>query len=289
MDNLADKIAWKLRFDGLYGDTKVFEPDFLGGVCRRLARWKLRPPQFIDIYVYQENFFDGRFGCWVGFGSTKPFSLEPIIKSVPADSFVTLAPGDWNAQWQVADKSKIEALERTNFTTYEDWLPKGWAWFGRYFRSDQVEDAIAFVDYVISREREALAPARKSGQTEGQGVSKIRRGQDAFRSEVLELWGRKCALTGCRVVPALEAAHIVAWADNKKERWSTENGILLLGTAHKLFENGFISFDDGGDLRTELTDEDLAAVGLRRNMRLSRPLSLRQKRWMDKHRKKHSL
>src|ERR1700746_2106788 len=74
----------------------------------------------------------------------------------------------------------------------------------------------------------------------GLATQKTRLGQDEFREMMIKRWIHKC----CGVVPLLHAAHIDPWSKNKKARLSFENGLLLLSTVHKLFDEGLISFRD---------------------------------------------
>lgn len=63
----------------------------------------------------------------------------------------------------------------------------------------------------------------------------VRQGQDRFRREVLNLYGARCAISGCRVEPALEAAHLHSYTGPKSNHPS--NGIALRADIHKLFDN----------------------------------------------------
>lgn len=66
-----------------------------------------------------------------------------------------------------------------------------------------------------------------------------RLGQGAFRSLVLDAYGRRCALTGESTLPVLEAAHIRPYAD--EGRHVTSNGLLLRSDFHKLFDLGLVT------------------------------------------------
>ena len=66
-----------------------------------------------------------------------------------------------------------------------------------------------------------------------------RLGQGAFRSLVLDAYGRHCALTGESTVPVLEAAHIRPFAGEGDHRIS--NGLLLRSDFHKLFDVGLVT------------------------------------------------
>jgi hypothetical protein len=285
--SFADQLVAELDVMGLSDDERVFVEDPLGGSCRTLGRWNVQRGCALSICVYEDSYFGGSRNCWVGFGAKDSLSVEAVKGNSAEESFVELRPKDWTIKWELANSDKKAALKRTSFTVYEDWRPRGWVWFGRYFRDDQARQAIAFLREVIYAPRSDSHSSNNSRKTEGVTESKTRLGQGDFRSKVIELWGRRCALTGCRVVPVLEAAHIDSWAKNRKDRLAPENGLSLLPTVHRLFEVGFISFGDDSCLLTKLSRDDLRSLGLRDDMRLSKFLTQRQKISMKEHRRRH--
>ncbi|WP_245262079.1 HNH endonuclease [Mesorhizobium sp. WSM3626] len=66
-----------------------------------------------------------------------------------------------------------------------------------------------------------------------------RLGQGAFRLVVTDLYGRRCAITKERTLPALEAAHIRPYADGGEH--SPSNGILMRRDIHSLFDQGYVT------------------------------------------------
>lgn len=66
-----------------------------------------------------------------------------------------------------------------------------------------------------------------------------RLGQRSFRVAVLDSYGRRCAVTNEKTLPALEAAHIRAYHDVPEHVIS--NGILLRADIHKLFDTGYVT------------------------------------------------
>ena len=75
-----------------------------------------------------------------------------------------------------------------------------------------------------------------------------RRGQGIFRSNVREV-ERSCRITKVDRLEHLVASHIQPWRDcGNEERLDGENGLLLTPTVDHLFDKGFISFEDMGDL-----------------------------------------
>lgn len=74
-----------------------------------------------------------------------------------------------------------------------------------------------------------------------QRAIKIRRGQAKFRERLLSAYGRTCAVTGCKIVELLEAAHIQPHAD--EPNYSVTNGLLLRADIHTLFDLNLLSVD----------------------------------------------
>lgn len=70
-------------------------------------------------------------------------------------------------------------------------------------------------------------------------LTRARLGQGAFRVLVTDAYARRCAITGERTLPALEAAHIKPFAKSGPNQ--TANGLLLRSDLHKLFDLGYIS------------------------------------------------
>jgi putative restriction endonuclease len=64
-------------------------------------------------------------------------------------------------------------------------------------------------------------------------------GQGAFRVLVTEAYGKRCAITGERTLPVLEAAHIQPFASEGPNRVS--NGLLLRSDLHILFDQGYLT------------------------------------------------
>jgi hypothetical protein len=71
-----------------------------------------------------------------------------------------------------------------------------------------------------------------------------RRGQPKFRTELLEAYEGRCAVTGCAVEAVLEAAHIKSYAGEKTNH--VTNGILLRADIHTLYDLGKLKIDEKG-------------------------------------------
>lgn len=73
------------------------------------------------------------------------------------------------------------------------------------------------------------------------GLTKHRIGQGAFRVLVTDNYQRRCAITGEKTLPVLEAAHIKPVSE--KGPYTVNNGLLLKSDFHTLFDNGYITID----------------------------------------------
>lgn len=74
-----------------------------------------------------------------------------------------------------------------------------------------------------------------------------RLGQGAFRVEVLDAYARRCAITGERTLPVLDAAHIRPYAQSGPHR--LDNGLLLRKDLHALFDAGYVTVTPSFELR----------------------------------------
>lgn len=97
------------------------------------------------------------------------------------------------------------------------------------------------------REREELPdePARFGAEY----LTRGRLGQGAFRVLVTDAYQRRCAVTGEKTLPVLEAAHIRPFSKEGPHRIS--NGILLRSDLHKLFDLGYLTVTP--ELRLEVS------------------------------------
>lgn len=119
---------------------------------------------------------------------------------------------------------------------------------GAYFELDGRTDTDPIVRAVLTY----VQPAPSTSQDEvtqavltkirGQAKAVVARiGQGAFKAMVSEAYKHHCALTGDKVRPVLEAAHIKSFASGGEYR--LDNGILLRSDMHTLYDRGYISFD----------------------------------------------
>jgi putative restriction endonuclease len=81
-------------------------------------------------------------------------------------------------------------------------------------------------------------------ESKGYGKPQIvlpRLGQGLFRILVTDAYQKRCAITGERTLPVLDAAHIKPYKVIQKHEVS--NGLLIRSDLHRLFDDGYLTMD----------------------------------------------
>lgn len=78
-----------------------------------------------------------------------------------------------------------------------------------------------------------------SSSTAAASMFRPRLGPRSFRIAVLDAYGRRCAVTGERALPALDAAHIRDFGDAPEH--TVSNGMLFRIDIHRLFVAGYVT------------------------------------------------
>ena len=141
------------------------------------------------------------------------------------------------------------------FFSRQDWIPvpSGWApniVQGRRYGTEEPEGEKLWSDVqdrlhkqlvhdFIGKTDGASPQAEEVARYGPEFLARARLGQGAFRVLVTDAYTRRCAVTGERTLPALEAAHIKPFA--KSGPHLTTNGLLLRSDLHKLFDLGYLS------------------------------------------------
>lgn len=84
-----------------------------------------------------------------------------------------------------------------------------------------------------------IAEKRLNDRYGAEVLTRVRLGQSAFRIMITDAYQRKCAITGERTLPALDAAHIKPY--DRSGPHSISNGLLLRSDIHKLFDKGYLT------------------------------------------------
>jgi hypothetical protein len=223
-------------------------------------------------------------------------SIEKFGRRIDFVMFLNTGPARWTATpkdepdtWVfVMRETLARALDAVGMATYRsldaDAEAAIDAWLGNEPGDDRTDDPLRDIEAA----KEQLNAVDRTVRDQ---LIQARLGQGCFRDQLLEYWDGRCALTGVSIVEALVASHIKPWRDaNNAERLDPYNGLLLVGTVDRLFDKGLVGFDGRGRMivKGELTDDDLSALGLERDMRLDH-VHARHKQYLAEHRRIHGL
>lgn len=112
----------------------------------------------------------------------------------------------------------------------------------------------------------ALHPQLTS--TEKTILVNARVGQGQYRQNLINYW-KGCAVTGFNSTPLLVASHIKPWRkSNNDERLDPYNGLLLLPNLDKVFDLGYISFRNTGEILVSYRLENYELLGITKDMEI---------------------
>jgi putative restriction endonuclease len=124
-------------------------------------------------------------------------------------------------------------------------------------------------------------------ETDRAQLVQARRGQGVFRENVRSV-ERACRVTRVERMEHLIASHVQPWRDsNNEQRLDGENGLLLTPTVDHLFDKGFISFEDSGQLIVSPVADpvSLTRMGIDYDNRVNvGAFSQGQRKYLDYHR-----
>lgn len=168
------------------------------------------------------------------------------------------------------DKSDINptigciVLTNPIFFKKEDWIatPENWSNSivqGKSYSTDndigkdlwkKVDNLLQKYLYNVIAEEKSQLMLEDPEALYGQSIlRKVRLGQGAFRILVTDAYNRKCAISGEKTLPVLEAAHIKPYAESGPHFIS--NALLLRSDLHKLFDTGYLTITP--DLKVEVS------------------------------------
>jgi len=142
------------------------------------------------------------------------------------------------------------------FFDEKDWIPVPESWTpnivrGRTFDTEETHGSRLW-NAVSEHLRAGAVPATRSEEPARYGADYLthaRLGQGAFRVLVTEAYERRCAITGERTLPVLEAAHIKPYSETGPHLIS--NGLLLRSDLHILFDDGYVTVTE--DMRVDVS------------------------------------
>lgn len=154
-------------------------------------------------------------------------------------------------------------LNQPFFWPRELWIPQPPEWSGNIVRGksydsreavgariwQQVEERL----FVTAEERvfDSLSDSWYAPVFGPEYLRKSRLGQGIFRTVVTDVYHRRCAVSGERTLPVLEAAHIKPVSEKGENR--IDNGLLLRSDIHILFDQGYLTITP--DYRVEVSNK----------------------------------
>ncbi len=127
------------------------------------------------------------------------------------------------------------------------------------------EDALQQLDAILEQQ---ILNNTEIDETEQDATVKARRGQGRYRKNLLG-FEKSCRITGVTDQRLLRASHIKPWRScaNNHERLDGNNGLLLTPHIDHLFDQGYITFNDQGDLlvSSRIDPNQLSRIGISSN------------------------
>jgi putative restriction endonuclease len=172
-------------------------------------------------------------------------------------------------QFRSADNSldknpNVGCIVLTNpvFFRQEDWIPLNWGSGivqGKSYSTDESDGKRLWekvketlYKYPITNQDDSKnqflikEPVAQYGESV---LVKVRLGQGAFRVLLTDTYQRRCAISGEKTLPVLEAAHIKPYSESGPHAIS--NGLLLRSDIHKLFDSNYLTITK--DLKVEVS------------------------------------
>jgi putative restriction endonuclease len=135
-------------------------------------------------------------------------------------------------------------LTQPFFLPEQRWIPVPASWSSNIvsFKGYSTEEADGLMLWKAVQSGLASPPVGFAEEQPRYGepvLVRPRLGQGAFRVVVTDNYQRRCAVSGERTLPALDAAHIRPFSDGGSHEAS--NGILLRRDIHSLFDSGYVT------------------------------------------------
>jgi hypothetical protein len=114
-------------------------------------------------------------------------------------------------------------------------------------------------------------------------LMEARIGQGTYRKNLIALW-KGCSISNYAYHKVLIASHMKPWKDcDNYEKLDRYNGLLLLPTYDRLFDKGYITFEDNGKLRVSKALQPHAFLNLTKDTKIE--IKSLHKPYLQYHRK----
>jgi putative restriction endonuclease len=132
------------------------------------------------------------------------------------------------------------------FFDEHDWIPVPIDWNPNIVQGKTYETTTELGNHLYCQIHERLQLCNNANFNDqksryAESLTMHRLGQGTFRIVVTEAYQRRCAITGEKTLPVLEAAHIKPFSENGPH--DIKNGLLLRSDFHTLFDDGYITIN----------------------------------------------
>lgn len=179
------------------------------------------------------------FSKWDGYDKFRKFLL-PIISSVQIYKLEDVKSNEIKYYWRpYPDFESMANLNRLLVLFYSE----------EKFKNKKEKEAL------LEKYRKKATSVENSRRT----------GQAKYRQALIDIFN-ECPVTHIQEPNLLIASHIKPWAicENKSEKYNPNNGLLLSPLIDKLFDKGYITFNDSGKIviSSLLNDNDKSKISL---------------------------
>lgn len=192
--------------------------------------------------------------------------------------------GNWSFRYCIIWKECYFSIRSLLYTAYEikhnEPLPTGEKNVGKngykylkekhkYFNVIDIKGEGKKIEEEIAEMAKNSPKSFQDGGRMRDAIVKVRINQNTFRSMLLAKYQNKCCLCNVNTPDLLIASHIKPWSlSEPKERMDVENGFLMCPNHDKLFDKGWISFDESGKIMISksLSEEVKKAMNVDDNM-----------------------
>jgi predicted restriction endonuclease len=207
-------------------------------------------------------------------GTYYPDKFIPVRAEGTIDEYLKAIGFSVSASTSIAYKSHTLIEWKKDVPEFDEWdsfmLMKFCDWLWR--DKKKIDGKKLTQDHLIKRANQ-ISDEIDSLQLEGEtknAIVKVRVNQGEFRERLLHRYN-KCCLCGVSESSFLIASHIKPWSvSNPIEKLDINNGFLMCPNHDKLFDQGYISFSDSGNILISpyMRDVDKIFMNVNDNMKI---------------------
>ena len=185
--------------------------------------WSINSVQLVselyDYVIEQQRLFKKGQGLFIGETPVSYWKNHYCSAALKSYKEFLIINGYEDRLWSIVEKSKTS--------------PESISSLIESTKIDSIQDLVVDqnIDFTTKEGKETLRSV------------KTRVNQGFFRKMILRTYNGQCCITGLNVPEVLRASHIVAWADDEKNRMNPANGLCLSATYDAAFDRHLISFD----------------------------------------------